>query len=188
MGGHGPHSLPHISIPALWYWCSGQAATGSRHLHGRTGERSCQAPRGSVSEKLRAAQWPFNDVPIPWILLEGYRNPDGAAPDPPGDDNQAREAEDSNGKGSGTAPDGPSAKSEDDKEDDDDEGFETVDDGDGNMGGKIVVKIPVKGLAKPEGSGLTGADRLFESDDEEEDAELKEQIEATYKQQTPLMN
>ena len=39
----------------------------------------------------------------------------------------------------------------------------------------------MKDLAKPEGSGLTGADRLFDSDDEEEDAELKEQIEAPYK-------
>ena len=48
-------------------------------------------------------------------------------------------------------------------------------------GGKVVVKIPLKDLAKPESSGLTGADRLFESDDEEDDAELKEQIEAAYK-------
>ena len=126
-----------------------------------------------------AAQWPFNDVPVPWILPEGYRNPDGAAPDFPGDDNQA---EDSNGKGSGTAPDGPSATGENDKEnDDDDEGFETVDDGDEDTGGKVVVKIPMKDLAKPEGSGLMGANRLFDSDDEEEDAELKEQIEAAYK-------
>ena len=126
-----------------------------------------------------AAEWPFDDVPVPWILPEGYRNPDGAAPDFPGDDNQA---EDSNGKGSGTAPDGPSATGEDNKENnDDDEGFETVDDGDEDTGDKVVVKIPMKDLAKPEGSGLTGANRLFDSDDEEEDAELKEQIEAAYK-------
>ena len=73
-----------------------------------------------------------------------------------GDDNQA---EDSNGKGSGTAPDGPSATGEDGKEDDDDdEGCETVDDGDEDTGDKAVVKVPVKDLAKPEGSGLTGAD------------------------------
>ena len=39
----------------------------------------------------------------------------------------------------------------------------------------------MKDLAKPEGSDLTGADRLFDSDDKEEDAELKEQIEAAYK-------
>ena len=36
-----------------------------------------------------AAQWSFNDVPVPWILPEGYRNPDGAAPDFPGKDKQA---------------------------------------------------------------------------------------------------
>ena len=125
-----------------------------------------------------AAEWPFDDVPVPWILLEGYRNPDGAAPDFPGDDNQA---DDSNGKGSGTAPDGPLAMGEDDKENDDDEGFETVNDGDDDTGDKVVVKVPVKDLAKPEGSGLMGANRLFDLDDEEEDAELKEQIEAAYK-------
>ena len=45
----------------------------------------------------------------------------------------------------------------------------------------MVVKIPIKDLVKLEGSGLTGADRLFESDDEEDDAELKEQMEAAYK-------
>ena len=125
-----------------------------------------------------ASQWPFNGVPVPWILLEGYRNPDGAAPDFPGNDNQA---EDSNGKGSGRAPGGPSAKSENNKEDDDDEGFETVDDGDEDTGSKVVVKISMKDVAKPEGSGLTGTDRLFDSDDEEDDAELKEQIETAYK-------
>ena len=64
---------------------------------------------------------------------------------------------------------------------DDNEGFKMVDDGDEDTGGKVVVKIPIKDLAKLEGSGLTGADRLFESDDEEDDAELKEQIEAAYK-------
>ena len=125
-----------------------------------------------------AIQWSFDGVAVPWILPEGYCNPKGAAPDFPGDDNQA---EDTNGKGSGTAPDGPMATSENDKEDEDDEGFEMVDHGDEDTGGKVVVKIPLKDLAKPESSGLMGADRLFESDDEEDDAELKEQIEAAYK-------
>ena len=45
----------------------------------------------------------------------------------------------------------------------------------------MVVKVPAKDLAKPEGSGLTGVNRLFDSDDEEEDTELQEQIEAAYK-------
>ena len=84
-----------------------------------------------------AAQWSFNDVPVPWILPEGYRNPDGAAPDFPGDDNQV---EGSNGKGSGMAPDGPTASSENDKEDDEEEGFKMVDYGDADTEGKVIVK------------------------------------------------
>ena len=120
-----------------------------------------------------ATKWSFDDVPVPWILLKGYRNPDETAPDFPGDDNQA---EGSPGKGSGTVPGGPMATSENDKEDDDDEGFETVDDGDEDTDGKVVLKVSMKEVAKPESSGLTGVDRLFESDDEEEDSELQEQI------------
>ena len=124
-----------------------------------------------------AAQWSFDDVPVPWILPKGYRNPDGAAPDFSGEDNQA---EGSNGEGSGAVPDGPTATSGNAKEDDDDEGFETVDDGDENTEGKVVVKISMKEVAKPGGSGLTGAERLFDSDDEEEDTKLQEQIEAAF--------
>ena len=78
------------------------------------------------------------------------------------------------------APGGPTAMSKNNKEDNDDEGFETVDDGDEDTDGKVVLKISMKEVAKPEGSGLTGADRLFESDDEEEDAELQEQIAAAF--------
>ena len=69
----------------------------------------------------------------------------------------------------------------DQENDDDDEGFETVDDGDEDTGDKVTAKNSRKDLVKPEGSGLTGADRLFDSDDEEDDAELKEQIEAACK-------
>ena len=71
---------------------------------------------------------------------------------------------------------------EGDKEnDDDDEGFKTVDDGDEDTGDKVTAKNSMKDLVKPEGSGLTGADRLFDSDDKEDDTELKEQIEAACK-------
>ena len=77
-------------------------------------------------------------------------------------------------------PDGVPTGGENDKEDEDDEGFEMVDDEDEDTGGKVIVKIPLKGLDKPEGSGVTGADQLFESDDEEDDADLREQIEAAY--------
>ena len=124
-----------------------------------------------------AVQWSFDGVAVPWILLEGYRNPKGAVLDFPGDDNQA---EGNNDKGSGTAPDGAPAGGEDDKEGEDDEGFETVDDEDEDTGGKVIVRIPLKDLDKPEGSGVKGADQLFESDDEEDDASLREQIETAY--------
>ena len=72
------------------------------------------------------------------------------------------------------------ATNENDKEDNDDKGFKTVDDRDEDMEDKVALKVSVKEVAKPEGSGLTGADRLFDSDDEEEDAELQEQIEAAF--------
>ena len=124
-----------------------------------------------------AVQWSFNSVAVPWILPKSYRNPKGAVPDFPGDDNQA---EGDNDKGSGTVPDGTPAEGEDDKDGKDDEGFETVEDEDEDTRGKVIVKIPLKDLDKPEGSGVTGADQLFDSDDEEDDAGLREQIETAY--------
>ena len=108
-----------------------------------------------------AVQWSFDGVAVPWILPESYRNPKGAVPDFLGDDNQV---EGDNDKGSG----------------EDDEGFETVEDEDEDMGGQVIVKIPLKDPDKPEGSGVTGADQLFDSDDEKVDAGLKEQIEVAY--------
>ena len=66
------------------------------------------------------------------------------------------------------------------KEDDDDEGFETVDDWDEGTEDKVMVKISMKDIAKPGGSGLMETDRLFDSDDEENDTKLQEQIEAAY--------
>ena len=98
-------------------------------------------------------------------------------PDFLGDDNQA---EGDNDKGSGMAPDGAPVEGEDDKDGNDDEGFETVEDKEEDTGGKVIVKIPLKDLDKLEGSGVTGANRLFDSDDEEVDAGLKEQIEMAY--------
>ena len=118
-----------------------------------------------------AVQWSFDGVEVPWILPESYRNPKGAVPDFPGDDND---------KGSGMAPDGVPTEAKDDEDDDDDEGFETVEDEEEDTGSKAVTKTPPKDTDKPEGSGATGADRLFDSDDEEVDAGLQEQIEAAY--------
>ena len=59
-----------------------------------------------------------------------------------------------------------------------DDGFETVDDGEGEPGEKVVISIPAKEVAKPEGSGLAGKTPMFESE-EEDDPEIKKQIEAT---------
>ena len=115
---------------------------------------------------------------MPWILPESYRNPKGAAPDFPGDDNQT---EGDNDKGSGTVPDGVPAEGEYDQDGNDDEGFETVEDEKEDADSKAVMKAPPEDPDKPEGSGATGADRLFDSDDEEVDAGLKEQIETAYK-------
>ena len=59
-----------------------------------------------------------------------------------------------------------------------DDGFETVDDGDGEPGDKLVITISAKEVTKPEGSGLGGKTPMFESK-EEDDPDIKKQIEAT---------
>ena len=58
-----------------------------------------------------------------------------------------------------------------------DDGFKMVDDGEGEPGNKVVISIPAKEVVKPEGSGLAGKTPMFESK-EEEDPEIKKQIEA----------
>ena len=122
-----------------------------------------------------AKEWSFNDAPVPWILPVGYRNPNETVPDFPEEDD---EAGGSLGKGSGSAPlTGPSAEiTTVDGAEEEDDGFETVDDGEGEPGDKVVISIPVE-VAKPEGSGLAGRTLMFESE-EEDDPEVKKQIEA----------
>ena len=123
-----------------------------------------------------AKEWSFNDAPVPWILLAGYRNPNETVPDFPDEDD---EAGGSLGKGSGSAPlTGPSAEvlTVDGAEEEDD-GFETVDDGEGEPGDKVVIMIAAKEVAKPEGSSLAGKTLMFESE-EEDDPKIKKQIEA----------
>ena len=58
-----------------------------------------------------------------------------------------------------------------------DDGFETVDDAEREPSDKVVISIPAKEVAKPEGSGLAGKTLIFESE-EEDDLEVKKQIEA----------
>ena len=123
-----------------------------------------------------AKEWSFNDAPVPWILLAGYCNPNEKVLDFVDKDN---EAEGSLGKGSGSAPlTGPSAEvtTVNGVEEEDDR-FEMVDDGEGEPGDKVFISIPVKEVAKLEGSGLAGKTLMFESE-EEDDPKVKKQIEA----------
>ena len=123
-----------------------------------------------------AKKWSFNDAPVPWILPVGYRNPNETVPDFLDDDN---EAGGSLSKESGSAPlTSASAKvmAVDGAEEEDD-GFETVDDREGEPSNKVVISIPAKEVAKPEGSGLAGKTPMFESE-EEDDPKIKKQIEA----------
>ena len=122
-----------------------------------------------------AKEWSFNDAPVPWILPASYRNPNETVPDFPDDDN---EAEGPPGKESGLAPlTGASAEVVAVGGAEEDDGFETVDDREGEPGNKVVVLIPAKEVAKLEGSSLAGKTPMFESE-EEDDPEIKKQIEA----------
>ena len=94
----------------------------------------------------------------------------------PDDDN---EAGGSLGKNSGSVPlTGASAEvTAVDGAEEEDDGFEMVDDGEGEPGDKVVISIPAKEMAKPEGSSLAGKTPMFESE-EEDDPEVRKQIEA----------
>ena len=113
---------------------------------------------------------------MPWILPASYHNPNETVTDFLDDDN---EAGGSLGKESGSAPlTGASAEvTAVDGAEEEDDGFETVDDREGEPGDKVVISIPAKEVAKPEGSGQAGKTPMFESE-EEEDPEIKKQIEA----------
>ena len=133
------------------------------------------------------SEWPFNDAPVPWILPEGYRNPKGAALDFPGEDSQ--DEEDSPGKGFRATPPTVSktvgGTAQDDANEEDDEGFETVGDNEEAPVDQVLVSIPVGKVSKPGGSGLDRKGRMFESEDED-DAEVQEQIKAVLAETGPL--
>ena len=132
------------------------------------------SPKRFCIVEASANQWSFNDAPVPWILPESYRNPNETVPDDNDNDNDDDEVTGGSlGKGSGSAP---TATTGDGTEES--EGFETVDDGEETPNAKVVISIPAKDVARPEGSGQTGKDLLFESE-EEDDPEVKKQIEAT---------
>ena len=126
--------------------------------------------------EVPAKEWSFNDAPVPWILPASYHNPNETVPDFQDDDNEAGGLV---GKESGSPP-LTSASAEVmavDGAEEEDDGFEMVDDREGEPGYKVVVSIPAKEVTKPEGSSLAGKSPMFESE-EEDDLEIKKQIEA----------
>ena len=74
---------------------------------------------------------------------------------------------------------------QDDADEEDDEGFETVGDNEEAPVDQVLVSIPVGKVSKPGGSGLDGKGRMFESEDED-DAEVQEQIKAVLAETGPL--
>ena len=111
----------------------------------------------------------------------------GATLDFPGEDSQ--DEEDSPGKGSRAAPPTVSktvgGTAQDDADEEDDKGFVTVGDNEEAPVYQVLVSIPIGKVSKPGGSGLDGKDRMFESDDED-DAEVQEQIKAVWAESGPL--
>ena len=134
-----------------------------------------------------ATEWPFDDAPVPWILLEGYRNPKGTVLDFPGGDSQ--DEEDSPGEGSGaaplTVPKTIGGTAQDDANDEDDKGFETVGDDEEVHGNQVLVSIPVGKVSKPEHSGSDRKGKMFESK-EDDDPKVQEQIKAVLASSGPL--
>ena len=136
--------------------------------------RVLPSPKRFCIVEALATEWSFNDAPVPWILPGSYLNPNetvrGQVPDFPGDDN---EAEGSLDKGSGSMPlTGLMATTGDGAEEEEGNGFKMVDDVEEVPSDKVVITILAIEVAKPEGSGLTGKDLMFESE-EEEDPEVK---------------
>ena len=122
------------------------------------------APRGRfiaspgrfcIAETL-ATEWPFDDAPVPWILLEGYRNPKGTMLDFLGRDSQ--DEEDSPSKGPGatplTFPKTVGSTAQDDANDEDDEGFETVGEDEEVHDDQVLVSILAEKVTKLEESGF----------------------------------
>ena len=124
-----------------------------------------------------ATEWPLDDALVPWIILEGYRNPKGTVLDFPGGNSQ--DEEDSPGKGSGAAPltipKTIGGMAQDDADDEDDGGFETVGDDEEVHGDQVLVSILAEKVLKPEDSSFDRKGKMFESE-EEDDPEVQEQI------------
>ena len=135
------------------------------------------SPERFCIAEASATKWPFDDAPVPWILLEGYHNPKGTVLDFPGGDCQ--DEEDSPGKGPGaaplTVPRTVGGTAQDNADNEDDEGFETVGDNEEVHGDQVLVSILAEKVSKPEDSGFDGKGKMFESE-EDDDPEVQEQI------------
>ena len=163
--------------PTYTYWPGGNGTPGQHQpIHvifmAAIGRVLPSPSRFCIVEAL-AKEWLFNDTPVPWILPVGYRNPNETVPDFPEDDEAG-----SPDKGGSAPLTGPSAEvvTVDNVEEDD--GFVVVGDAEEEPGNKVVISISAKEVAKPEGSGLPGKTIMFESDEEDDDPEVKKQIES----------
>ena len=166
--------------PTYTYWPGGTGTPGQHppiHVIFMAAIwRVLPSPNRFCIVEAPAKEWSFNDAPVPWILPAGYRNPNETVPDFLEEDDEVGGPLD---KGAGSAPlTGPSAEvTTVDGAEEEDNGFETVDDAEWEPGDKVVISIPAKEVARPEGSGLAGKTLMFESE-EEDDLEVKKQIEA----------
>ena len=134
-----------------------------------------------------ATEWPFDDVPVPWILPQGYCNPKGTVLDFL--DRDSQDEEDSPSKGSGAAPltipKTIGGTAQDDADDEDEEGFKTVGDDEEVHGDQVLVSIPAGKVSKLEHSGSDRKGKTFESE-EDDDPEVQEQIKAVLASSGPL--
>ena len=135
--------------PTYTYWPGGTRTPGQHppiHVIFMAAiGRVLPSPSRFCMVETPAKEWSFNDAPVPWILPAGYRNPNETVPDFLDDDN---EAGGSLGKESGSTPlTGASAEvTAVEGAGEDDDGFETVDDREGESGPlKVLISIPGKG-------------------------------------------
>ena len=163
--------------PTYTYWPGG-TGTPAKHppihvIFMAAIGRVLPSPKRFCIVEAPANGWSFNDAQVTWILPESYHNPNKTVLVDNGNDNDDDEV----AGGSGSVPPA------DDGEESD--GFEMVDDGEEVPGTKVVISIPAEEVTKPEGSSPTGKNRLFESEEEDE-PEVKKQIEAALDEMGPL--
>ena len=150
--------------PTYTYWLGGTGTPGQHppiHVIFMAAiGRVLPSPSRFCMVEAPAKEWSFNNAPVPWILPASYHNPNETVPDFPDDDNEAggplgkefRSTPLTGASTEVTAVDGA---------EEDDDGFETVDDREGEPGEKVVISISAKEVAKLEGSSLAGKTPMF---------------------------